>query len=523
MSEEHNSSSTIIYDKSSAMAVRILWALAVGSYLASSLFAPEFFEHLVVGRWITSQRALPTEYYWTLLASDLAWRPVSWGFALCVSLFESFFGETGLAIYKLSGFLFFVLSATTFYTCQARDGFFGTIIGLLVSCAVLTNATLSPMLFGWGFFLSTLGLVYLYTECKLKPSVALSSIFICGLLFANTHGFSLIVLPILLTHLLFDSNQQPETKKRLLSALSAYTLSQFCTPYLGAQILQVLHAFINQLSLDFYFQLSVSTIYDFPLAFLVLILLLLGVFWSSAPKSLRLAEALLLALFALFALAQSNALPVALILAGYYTCNIWGRSNTGELGQLAEGFMQLRAKLMKLSPFGVLWIALCVLLVNVVNIYRIPSSRSHLPQAEVDYILEHELPFPLLHQREIGPYLVYRFSNERGEPKKKAALTPTALRLAPEIGRYEIALERFASGWQKFFDFIAPQTTLCRKASSLYAVLRSDAKWRLVYENGAVVGGAGPGLALQSKSPVHSSSVQLPENYQWAVFRRVSG
>ena len=510
MANEKELSNPQNYDSTTALLVQVLWAIAVASYLATSLFAPDFFEQLVIGRWILSHHDLPREDLWTLLAQNRAWRPVSWLFALNLAWVESIAGELGLAFFKLSGFLLFALVAVFLFSHQACDKFFGTLIACIVCCAVLLNAVLSPELFAWSLFLASIGIFKCFSEQEKQSKRYLIALFLLGVLFANVSGFSLLALLVIALHAFTNLASEEVSKKNLLIAAGVFALSQFFTPYLGVQCLQIIHSAINQLSLDFYYQLNAGTVYDFPVAFLVLIILLLAVFWSKSPEGLRLSEVLALSLCTLIGLASSFVLPYAIILAGSSTAILWGRTNSERLGKLAEGFTILRSKLLGISPFGVLWLALCIVIVNVINIYRIPSSRVFLPQAEVDYLLENKPPFPLLHESSIGPYLVYRFSDARGEPLEKAAISPRAINLVPELGRYAIALERFGPDWRKFFDFIAPNTVLCRKASPMYAVLQSDAMWKLVFENGL----------LNGEADREDSRRQLPEEYIWAVFKK---
>ena len=501
------------YDRYTATAVKVLWSLAVGSYLAASLYAPEFYEQLVLGRWIISHRALPREDYWTLLAGNHKWVPVSWLFSVSLAAVESFLGELGLALVKLIFFLLFVSTAAHFFSVQARESFFGTSIAFITSCALLLDAPLSPELLAWSLFAACLGVFYSFSKPGASTKPRLIVLFAVGVIYANVHGSSLLILGVILIFSSAAFGELGKSRRELLPAAGVLALGQVCTPYLGMQVIQVLHTAVNQLSLDLYYQRSAGTVFDFPVAFLLLILLLLALFWSKSPKSLRTSEAVVLSFFIVLGLASSFVLPYALILAGFLTATLWGRSNSKDLGELALGFDHLRHKLSRLSSFGVLWIAICIIIVNVVNIYRIPSSKAFLPQAEIDYILESKLPFPILHESSIGPYLVYRFSNARGEAVHKAALTPRAMALAPEVGRYGIVLDMLSSGWQKFFDYIGPNTVLCRKASAMYAVLQSDPAWKLVFENEA---------ALNSVSQSEVSR-RIPDEYIWAVFLRQEG
>jgi hypothetical protein len=114
----------------------------------------------------------------------------------------------------------------------------------------------------------------------------------------------------------------------------------------------------------------------------------------------------------------------------------------------------------------------------------VPFTKALLPTAEIDYLLEHDLPSPILHEAFIGPYLVYRFAGADGSPLRLAAITPRSRLLAPAQALAESAIEKMQPGWKEFFTFIAPETILCRTHTPLYYQLERDPDWNGVVAYG---------------------------------------
>jgi hypothetical protein len=130
-----------------------------------------------------------------------------------------------------------------------------------------------------------------------------------------------------------------------------------------------------------------------------------------------------------------------------------------------------------------------------------------LPNEEVEYFLESGVQPPLFHEAFIGGYLVYRFSNEKGELNHQVMQTTYSSHLYRDAAISDFSLKSLSDTWRDNFRSYAPNTVLCRQSSSLYQFLLDNPEWSLVFSGN------------QKKSKARGIIKNNP--FVWAVFKRL--
>ncbi|MCB0323175.1 MAG: hypothetical protein KDD69_06355 [Bdellovibrionales bacterium] len=454
---------------------------AAATYFCTSIHSPVFFESLTIGHWIETHQAIPTEYLWSTAGAGQPWRSPSWLFELLLSLSEQLFGDQVFIVLKMLLLTCLVCGLSWLYACRARNAFIGTFIALPVSAGMLITAVLGPHLVGWLGAVLLIELAYRARLGEGTPLRALAVSFLVGVLLANSDAssaFAVLVSAVVLLSPAVEGEVLAPRAKRLGMVL-VLVLSQLVTPYGGLQLLTIAQSFLFFLSLELGQRLNPGTVFQYQVSFLVLLWIVLVLLWPKHRRLLNGGEMLLAVGSTVLALASWKAAPYALLLVGLCTTLVWGRAQLSELGNLGEALSAFRQSMAKLPPLGTLWLLLCVLIVNVLNLWKVPFTKVLLPAREVDYLLEQPMDGALLHERFIGGYLVYRFADGKGRPRKLAAITDRSAFLDQPLAKSEVELETLSPGWKEYFAQLDPKRVLCRIDSTLYQVLTYDRSWEL--------------------------------------------
>jgi hypothetical protein len=488
--------------------IQMLLVAATTSYLISSIFSPRFYEHLSLGNYVNTQGSLANSFIW---GSGSAWIHGTWLFDLLLSMSEQFFGETSFIIIKLLLYFAVGMSLSFLFSGLAKDRFFGTAISLMIVCGALLRMPLSSELFGLALLSAELALLnsLLSSYNKIERLQLRNIIGLVALLLVHANSDSSSVLALALCLLfLATSNGIPKNLKTKLMALLC--LTAIATPFLGMQVAQHLRLAGAMFSLELFYQASPATIYHFPFAFLLLVLILIGVFWHKCPHGLKGHEISLLTGFAALSMAIDHLLPLTLILSGYMISLLWGRAKTENisLGNLGEAFLRLQKGLSSLAPVGIIWVLLCLLVVNVVNIVKVPKVLTLLPQWEVDYYLNENLEAPLYHDYEVGSYLMQRFADAKGLPRQKVINSYASRYLDPKLAAAQIAIKRSGAGYKVLFKKVSPNSALISTFDPMFSILNSDPNWER--------------MRVPAPEKPAANSGQLRKPFGWALFRRIS-
>lgn len=489
-------SSVLKADSNPIIARASYWVFlgAFATYLCPSLFAPEFYEQLAYGRWIFAHATVPRENIWSFAGSGAAWILPSWLFSLIVTLCDTYLGEEGLIVLKMLLVFLAVWSMARLFSIQAKNRFLGTALSVLVASGVLNQVELTPALSAWALF--PLSLLSAERFVRRPNATTGFLLFAVAALYANLHS-SAAILP-LAAFIMLAVRPAPASLFRLSSMIGIILLAQLATPYLGAQSLFSLQALLESFKLDVFFQFSPATIYDFDLAFLLLLLSILGVFHFSRPGCVTAGEFVVLSVLLIVGLSSNRVLGPSLLYSAYLVSAVWGRAGGEGFGNFGDALHRLSALLARVSPIGVLWVLSCLLTVNVLNLLRTPTTKTVVPASLVDRMLEEDAGvFPLVHEAYIGGYLVHRFADAGGVPKFQAMMTEFNRGTQPQWARAEGLLQRGAAGWEWLFEESSAQGALCRVGTPLCELLRHNRSWEPVESRlGAVTTHIGPRKSL---------------------------
>ncbi len=474
------------------------FVIALGSYLCSYLGNPEIFHSIIVGNWIFSHQALPTTYLWSSASKDIFWLDSSWLFNLLISLIETNYYWTGLALLKVTLSILFIFFFSNFLTLIFKDFFVAGLISTIVGIGVLENSGLNPELFIISFLPLLLIFIKLFFAEK-KKKLSFFSFFILCLILANIH-FTFIYLLSAAIILLFPKDKK---KKDLLFLFLAGLLAVILSPYGSKNLFWIYQQSTKNLTYYLANQELAANIFEYPFVCMILLWSIIFVFIYSLQNIKNYFKELVFSVvLTIFSFALKTFIPFTLIVLGYLLINLWKDAVDNQSNiPLQKVFNVFGEKLSRLSYFGVIWILFCVALVNIENLRRLPLVTFLLPEREMDYILEKKLAFPLWNQSAIAPYLIYRLANEKGEPGELVAMDQTAILNNPQLIR-----EESHKMWRKSFAANSPKTVLVNYYSTLYDALIHDPQWKLVWQNDKEV--SSQGQETEEKIPF----------YAWAIF-----
>ncbi len=489
------------------IALQIATVLLVGSYLCSSIFTSDFYWHLSLGHWLKQRGAIPSANFWTFVGEDLTWANGNWLFQWSLATVELWFGEHGLLYYKVLTFVALVAVLARVYTLWASDNFLAYLMTILVSCGLLTNAAFSPTIWGWIFFAAFCDFLFRarYGATEGTFFVVVS---VLGAIGTNVHPIFLWCALLAPLGLLLPAPGDAKLVKDVVLLFFILCLVQFVTPYGTGQIENQLAGLRYYCEAALLGNLQPATIYDFPTAFLVLTISILGALWYATPRSLHIREAFAVTIAVLSGLLTKTATPYALIFCGFMICTMWSRSYDGKRGNFGSAVELMRLKLSGLPALGVIFVLLCGVFANCAKLYAQPSVTAFFPAREMDYVIEHDLPAPLYHPVDVGGYMVYRIAAIPNS-RQVAMLAPAVEHLVPRLSRLAKQVDALAPGWQEFWSsIVSPFTAVVRYDSAIYSYLLQHADWRLVFQNSDVW-----------PPPEESKRLQAGK-FSWAVFVR---
>jgi hypothetical protein len=477
--------------------VQLSFTAALASYLCNWITEPDFYFHLLVGRWIHAHHALPTTDIWTRLLLGHPWLDANWLFQYLLSAIEDCCGWTGLAVFKLLlSFVFVWLSAVVF-SAAAADRFFGTCLAAIVSCGVLEPSFFGPELAAYSLFLCFLASAYAVRNGSAGRRAWIAGGF-SAVLLANLHPSYLLVLAVALLTAVFHRGQRAFAFF-LLTAVAA-----LFNPYLGKQVLFEAGEIAAQAKYYLQTQSAVATVFDYSFSFLLLLWFLTTCIGAARSSVVRQGEEIFLAaVLSLLSLAVKSLLPFALLSTAFVSARLWAESLAAETpGQLALSFRELQGKLSKLPAPGSIWVLLCLVFVNSVNFIKQPNIDWFLPKHALDYLQEKHLEFPLWHESGIGPYVAYRLADQNGEPRELAAWDFRAVSV-----NQELLWNEKNNLWRESFSIFDPKTVLVRSHTPLYETLATNPRWRLVFQAGQEV-----------KPEDAAEKAENPPFLAWALF-----
>ena len=143
---------------------------------------------------------------------------------------------------------------------------------------------------------------------------------------------------------------------------------------------------------------------------------------------------------------------------------------------LVEALRRFEAQLGRLRPFatGGSWLLLCIAFVNVYGLRHTPIAEAYYPNDELIQEIKRINDGVLLHDLEIGSFLIYKRGVEK-DPFDEATLPIASL-------QFPFAQPSGLTFWQSQIARPEVKVVLCKSGSVLDSLLKSDTQWKLFDE-----------------------------------------
>ncbi len=463
---------------------QILWlaiVLATGTYICGPLMDPDLWWHITVGRWIISHQALPAVDLWNRFALNTPWLPYSWSNEIIFAWLDLNFGLHGLLAFKI--FIGIALACVLFYVFGriSENWFFGGLLGMFATAACYNHFTLRPQSLVWIF----LAFLLYQLDCIERRGFSLKrgvGLFLITALWANTHITAALAVIISMVYLIWPMR----CKLSGQAALSCF-LGTLATPHFGAAWFTFFTKSTHPLQHASIAEFHPATIMQHSTAFLVIVACLLLLFWHRRPSTLDPLKLLLGATFVLIGLAVVKFLPFAVIILCALCALFWRKESTDlrAFGNISEAIKRFEAIYQRIPREGLAFVFLCMAVVNVVPRWREPISKEIVPVEAVDFMQARNLPHPIMNDFGRGGYIMYRYSNERGElahPVPIDGRTNVNSHQAWETAHQALLGQE---GWRDYFDLVVPNTVLWPRESALNTILLESPEWCRVFKNGS--------------------------------------
>ena len=467
----------------------VVWfsaALAVGIYICTPIQDPDLWWHITVGRWILTHKTVPHVDYWSMFSVGEPWRAYSWSSEILFALVEAAFGVSGLLALKL---LLGALLALCLSYClgrMAQDWFVGALLGLYCTAACFNHFTLRPQSFVWIYFI---GLLFVADQISQKGFSARRclALFSVMLLWANTHLSAALGIAALAAWLWpKQSSVRAIVKMPVKGVLFAF-LGTLATPYLGGEWATFFHKTGHPFHFQIISEFQPATILQYSAGFLIVIAGFLAALLFRQPRSVSLPKILLCAVFCIGALAVVKFLPFAVIAIAAAAASGWkdSRAQGYSFGNLSEAVEKLRRLFAGMAGEGFSFLLIAVVIVNIIPLWRAPLELSVVPKQAVDFIEEQSLAHPVLNPFGVGGYLMYRFSDDMGNPVHLVSIDGRTNLITDDLWKKHDAAFKGKSNWREYLELVKPQTILWRTDSALVSILLAENKWCLVFRSGA--------------------------------------
>lgn len=472
-------------DSSLSRLVYFLFIVAVATYCCDAVISPDIFWSVTVGRWITFHHALPRTDLWTEVGTGITWYDSSWFFNLIISSAFRLGRLHGVMMVSIVATIMLIVVISLWYVFQARSVFFGTMIGLLVSCGICSSFQFSSTIVGLIFCVSQFWLLSRYNvqgEGAISDRAFWVLTLLIHVLYVNT-DCSYFIAALLCS---FFAYQAMAARVFWLYVWS-WVLGSFCTPYFGSNL-----GWLAKQSLFTFnfFAFSGQPRFDFAFAFLICLLVLVLCVLFLRPVAIERRNVVLVSIVVVLGLGTPVLVPYSLILTGSLLSQAWGKDGPDSLGNVGVGILKLERKvegfLRAVKPIGIGWIFVCLIIVNVNSLVRYPGEGGALPAPAVSFLKENPHLLPVAHSEVVGPYIIYRLSDELGVPQAKAAMDQRTCLLRPDLMTHNVSEFGTACSWELFLKAYKPVSILIHRVEPFCDQLLKDPNWRVVYPPSAM-------------------------------------
>lgn len=455
----------------------IVFTVAAGAYLVVAVVDPDLWWHITAGRWIIANRDVPVVDYWSRFGRGTEWRAYSWSNEVVFALVDRYFGVQGLLALKYLLAIAMALSFALVISLIAADFTFGALVGALVTVSTFSHFTLRPQSFVWLLFAWVLYLAERIAREGISGRRAAALILVMAL-WANSHITTALGVGAVFLWVLSAAGAA-----RAAAAAAVAFLGTLITPYLGGEWITFFskagHPFAHAAIVEF----KPATVLQYSTGFVVLMATLLGAFVAHAPRAFAPARLGLCGIFLLGALAVLKFLPFAMLVMAATAASFWrdAASSGSSLGALGEGIRRLCRMTHALPREGTTFFIGCLVFVWVYGVWDKPLNEKVTPRKAVDFILDQRLPGPYLNTFGMGGYLMYRLSDERGEPRDLVAIDGRTNLIPNEVWVRYIGMLEGQTIWKVLFEQIDPVTVLWNLERPLTSILLQRDEYCMVF------------------------------------------
>mgnify|MGYP005725900317 CR=1 FL=1 len=466
----------------------ILWlsvAIMCGTYICGPLVDPDLWWHITAGKWMLAHGEVVRVEQWNMFASGEPWRAYSWTTELLFAWVDKHFELLGLFLLKVG---FGVALSLGMFYCMGRiadDWFFGTLLGTFTTASFFSHFTLRPQSLVWLFFALLLLLADRITKRGLSWQYVLG-LFGVMVLWANTHITSALGI-FAVAAWSFVGDKSKVNWKLTASIVLACFLGTLVTPYLGGEWITLVSKVSHPLAHTSVAEFRPPNLFDYVAAFLIISAAVFLFFLHRRPNCLDYGKTCLGAVFIFLGFAVVKFIPFSVVVLCSLIAKMWSeRANDRvvSFGHIAEAIERLRALIQKIPREGLSFVVVVLAYLTLYSLLQAPLAVDVVPVADVDFMQEHSLPPPFLNVFGEGGYLMYRYSDFRGEPGVKIAIDGRTNVAPPEIFEQHENAMRGNLRWKEFLDTVEPKTVLWRNNWPMTSILVSDPEWCLVMQNG---------------------------------------
>lgn len=464
--------------------MRVLWLclmLLVATHICGPIVDPDLWWHITVGRWIIAHGKVPDLEQWNQFALGQPWRAYSWSVEVLLALVDRHFGDHGLLVLKLC--MAIVLTASMMFCLGkiANNWFLGGALGLLATLASHNHFTLRPQTLSWILLIWLIWLADLIDKQGLNRLRA-ATLFGVMIIWANSNLTS--ILGVVTVSLWI---YRPDRLRLTGKVVVLMVLATLITPYFGAEWLTFFSKTGHPFKYSSIAEFQAATVLQYSTGFLIIMFALLLLWLHNCPRVLSLAKLLLAFIFVLAALAVIKFIPFACIIIAALTARLWHDSleQRQALGPLADGFTRLELLLGKIAGHGLGFLLFALTIIQVYPVWREPVSQEVVPVQALDFIIENNLPRPLLSDFGRGGYVMYRLSAPDGTLTEPVVIDGRTNVTPPDVMTKFRAAFDGRPNWREFVELANPGTILWRSDSPLTTILVESGEWRSIFKSGS--------------------------------------
>ncbi len=458
--------------------IMALASIAAGSYLFSPLTGFLFFRQLAVGRWIRANGEVPFADMWTQAGRDRVWHDGSWLWDLLIAMIERVPFESSFLTLKLLLGIFLCLALANCFSRCSGSLFFGFVISMPVVSGILYRATLDSSLIAYVLTALILLLLSPWFTGQRAGWLGCLLLFLSAILLSNTYEDHLLVL-LFISGLLVGSYDRSSRSLPIFLLLSPV----FLTPYFGAQALQETASSVSSFFDRLSFNPNPGSLYNFETSFVILVwaLALVLVLENRSLKKLKLLRFVFLPLtLSVTALVDVGLAPWALIFSGLVVSISW-RIGEESGGNFRTFIVKIRNALAAVDPAPAGFLFFCIVFVNIKKSAQLPIGTDYTPlPADLEDALGELEGASVLHNRELGDYLVYLYSDHNGSVLKKPHLDSRVAVFSRELSKREMKAEGLVDGGVSLYSWLDPKYVLCRTKTPLCKLFIEEPSWNPV-------------------------------------------